>query len=100
MPTITAIAVFLLALALQAWLSGLRPLWPGLVLPALHELLVLLTMAGYRQAYEVWQPDPAGAFLQGSIPAIALLILWAGVRLWKRHWETDQLRRMQVQDLG
>ena len=100
MPTITAIVVFLLALALQAWLSGLRPFWPGLVLPALHEGLILLTMLGYRESYGTWQAQPLEVFLQGSAPAAVLLILWAGARLWRGRWERDGLRRMQAQDLG
>ena len=100
MPTVTAMILFLLALAVQAWASGLRPFWPGLVLPALHEALVLLTMAGYREYYGYWQSQPLEVFLQGSVPAAALLILWAGVRLWKRGWAQRELRRMQGQGLG
>ena len=100
MPTITAIILFLLALAAQAWLSGLRPFWPGLVLPVLLEVLLLLTMAGYRESYGHWQPDPVQAFLQGSVPALALLIVWAGIRLWRHRWAQGELSRMQAQDLG
>ena len=99
MPTVTAMILFLLALAVQAWASGLRPFWPGLVLPALHEALVLLTMLSYHEYYGYWQYQPVEVFLLGSVPAAALLILWAGARLWKKRWEAGQLRRMQAQDL-
>ena len=47
MPGINGMLVFLLALAVQVCVSGLRPFWAGLILPALYEGLIWVTMAGY-----------------------------------------------------
>ena len=87
MPGINGMLVFLLALAVQVCVSGLRPFWAGLILPALYEGLIWVTMAGYAQVYGRWQPEPLRVFLEASVPAAALLVVWLGIRCWsgRRH---------------
>lgn len=82
MPGINGMLVFLLALAVQVCVSGLRPFWAGLILPALYEGLIWVTMAGYAQVYGRWQPEPLRVFLEASVPAAALLVVWVGIRCW------------------
>lgn len=41
-----------------------------------------MTMAGYAQVYGRWQPEPLRVFLEASVPAAALLVVWLGIRCW------------------
>lgn len=66
MPGINGMLVFLLALAVQVCVSGLRPFWAGLILPALYEGLIWVTMAGYAQVYGRWQPEPVAGVPGGQ----------------------------------
>ena len=106
------IAVVLLiaaaVIALQVYLSRRQAWWPGLVLPVLWFVYILLmtvaAVAGYAQAYGEPLPLSAGlvwsallSLVQANIPTYVLLAVYFFCRSGRRR--RKQLDRMQVQDL-
>ena len=98
MPTVTAVILFLLALAVQAWASGLRPFWPGLVLPGLtflYSLLMVLGAVAFNGEFP-WGPILA-CLLLGNIPTIVLLAIYWAAR--EKLRVKDQIDKMNIDDL-
>lgn len=83
-----AMVVFVLALALQICVSGMGPIWAGLVIPALYGSLMGVTVLGYYQAFGAWPLRMDEVLVQGGLPVLALLVVWLGVQYWKSHCHT------------
>lgn len=80
--------VFVLALALQVCVSGMGPIWAGIVIPALYGSLMGATVLGYYQAFGAWPLRMDEVLVQGGLPVVALLLVWLGVRYWKSRGQT------------
>lgn len=78
-----AMVMFVLALALQICISGMGPIWAGVVIPALYGSLMGVTVLGYYQAFGAWPLRMDEVLVQGGLPAVALLLVWLGVQYWK-----------------
>ena len=83
-----AMIVFVLALALQICVSGMGPIWAGLVIPALYGSLMGVTVLGYYQAFGAWPLRMDEVLVQGGLPVLALLVVWLGVQYWKSRCHT------------
>lgn len=81
----SAMVLFVLVLALQICISGLGPIWAGLVIPGLYCSLMGVTVLGYHQAFGAWPLRMDEVLVQGGLPALALLLAWLGVRYWKEQ---------------
>ena len=75
--------VFVLALALQICVSGMGPIWAGLVIPALYGCLMVVTVLGYYLAFDAWPLRMDEVLVQGGLPVLALLVVWLGGQYWK-----------------
>lgn len=83
-----AMVLFILALAVQICVSGMGPVWAGLVIPALYGSLMEVTVLGYHQAFGAWPLRMDEVLVQGGLPALALLLVWLGVQYWKSRCHT------------
>ena len=93
---------------LEVFLAKRKSRWPGLVLPVLWFVYLLLmsvaAVAGYAQAYGEPLPLSAGlvwsallSLVQANIPIYVLLAVYFFCRSGRRR--RKQLDKMQVQDL-
>ena len=102
------IVVLAICIALEVYLAKRKSRWPGLVMPVLWFVYILLmtvaAVAGYAQAYGEPLPLSAGlvwsallSLVQANIPTYVLLAVYFFCRSGRRR--KKQLDRMQVQDL-
>ena len=94
--------------ALEVFLAKRKSRWPGLVMPVLWFVYILLmtvaAVAGYARAYGEPLPLSAGlvwsallSLVQANIPTYVLLAVYFFCRSGRRR--RKQLDKMQVQDL-
>lgn len=102
--SITVVLIFLLVgalvmLALQVGLCLLKPLWPGLILPALclaFAVFLTLNVAVTGSVVES-AVTMALTFLLGNVPTLILLLILLLCR--KGRSSKKQLDKMNIQDL-
>ena len=102
--SITVVLIFLLVgalvmLALQVGLCLLKPLWPGLILPALclaFAAFLALNVAVIGSVVES-AVTMALTFLLGNVPTLILLLILLLCR--KGRSSKKQLDKMNIQDL-
>ena len=80
-----AMILFVLALVVQICVSGIGPVWAGVVIPALYGSLMGVTVLGYYQVFGAWPLRMDEVLVQGGLPAVALLLVWLGVQYWKNR---------------